>query len=402
MTVPKPLPVISRGVPAWTNDDFSGAFPASNACDAVYGGQHYWRCLTTPTANADSGTLTQAVYLAYDLSGVPSAQRQHVVVVWYNDPTTDPYNAAILSTNYFNTPASYTIDINTAAGGGSPPGSGWTTVATETNQPYHSRQYAVNLNGANWLRINITAINGSFSNNNAAINMDVHDASAGNQDNWIFYGDSITQRAFDHDDGFIPNTLPAQINAVKPAFFPLMEDGGIGGLKAADVVSNNYLATWLPLFTGRYVGLNYGTNDANAGGSPVSSFLSNMTTLVQSVIAAGKIPVIHKTICWGSAAGIAANGPTINAALASLFSSYPQIIQGPDLWTYFAANQNLISNDGIHPTDPAASTGNGYIAYRQLWASALLANAYTDHSDAPNASFHALWQQYMLPTRKRS
>src|SRR5579885_3137442 len=115
MAIPTPMPVISRGVPAWTNDDFSGAFPASNACNSSYGGQNYWRCLTTPTSNANSGTLTQAVYLAYDLSGVPSSQRQNVVVVWYNDPSTDPYNSALLVVNYFNTPCTYTIDTNTGA-----------------------------------------------------------------------------------------------------------------------------------------------------------------------------------------------------------------------------------------------------------------------------------------------
>lgn len=381
MAIPTPMPLISRGVPAFTNDDFSGAFPASAANDGIYGGQHYWRCLTAPTANADSGTLTQAVYLAYDLSGVSSTQRQNVVLAWYNDPSTDPYNSTLLSVSYFNTPTSYTIDINTGAGGGNPPGSGWSTLVTETSQPYHSRQYALSISGANWIRIRVTAINGSVSNNNCALNMDIHDAHVANADNWIFFGDSITQRGFDHDDGFINiGTLPAAINALVSSNYPLMEDGGIGGLKASDVVSNNYLATWLPLTSAKYVGLNYGTNDANAGGSPVTNFLSNMTTLVQAVITAGKIPVVHKTIPWGSATGIATNGPAINTALASLFVSFPSIIQGPDLWAYFNANQSLISGDGIHPTDPAIAQGNGYIAYRQQWVNTLVASVYSNAS----------------------
>jgi hypothetical protein len=402
MSAPTPMPVISRNCPAWTNDDFFGSFPASNACDAIYGGQHYWRCATTPAGNANSGTLTQAVYLAYDLSGVPSVQRQQVVVVWYNDPSTDPYNSQLLGVNYFNTPSSYTIDINTGAGGSAPPSTGWTTLISETNQPYHSRQYALNLNGANWIRINVTAINGSVSNNNCAINMDIHDAHVGNEDNWIFFGDSITQRGFDHDDGFIPGTLPAQINAKIPENFPLMENGGIGGLKAADIVAGNYLATWLPLFSGKYVGLNYGTNDANAGGAPVTNFLSNMTSLVNQVLAAGKIPVIHQTICWGSAPGIQQNGPTINSALASLFASFPQIIQGPDLWSYFQANQSLISADGIHPTDPAIGQGNGYVAYRQQWATSLLSSVYTARAAAPpvNTTLTARKGTIVLSMRK--
>ena len=372
MSVPAVLSLISKGVPAYTNDDFSGSFPASHANDAtVYGGQNYWRCAQTPVSNANSGTLIAPVYLAYDLSGVPSAQRQSVVLVWYNDPSTDQYNPTVLVVNYFNTPASYTIDTNTAAGG-TLPTTGWVTQATITSQPYHSRQHTIALNGANWIRINVTAINGSVSNNNCAINMDVFDASTGN-DNWIFFGDSITAQGLDHDDiNITPGILPAQITAVKSSYTPLMENGGMGGFKASDVVAGNYLATWLPLFGGKYVGLNYGTNDANAGGSDTANFLSNMTTLVNAVITAGKIPVMHKTICYGTTAGIATNGPTINANLATLFTTFPSIIQGPDLWAYFQANQSLISGDGIHPTLYA-----GYIAYRQQWASALIANAYT-------------------------
>lgn len=377
MAIPIPMPVISRNVPAFTNDDFSGAFPASHANNATYGGSDYWRCAQTPVSNANSGTLIAPVYLAYDLSGVPSAQRQNVVLVWYNDPSTDPYDSTIEATNYNNSPAAYTIDINTAAGG-SLPSSGWTTKATVTSETRHSRQHAINMAGANWIRINVTAINGSASNNNCAINMDVHDAHVANADNWIFFGDSINQRGLDHDDGFISiGTLPAVINKSVPTNFPLMEDGGMGGFKASDMVAGNYLSTWLPLFTGKYVGLNYGTNDANSGGSPVTNFLANMTTLVQAVITAGKIPVVQKTICWGSAAGIAANGPTINADLQTLFGNFPSIIQGPDLWAYFNANQSLISADGIHPTDPAAGTGNGYIAYRQQWANSLLSSVYS-------------------------
>lgn len=376
MAIPKAMPIISRNVPAWTNDDFSGSFPASNANNAIYGAQNYWRCIQTPVANANSGTLIAPVYLAYDLSGVPSAQRQNVILVWYNDPSTDPYDSQIEATNYNNSPAAYIIDINTAAGG-TLPTTGWVTKVTVSSETRHSRQHLVNMAGANWIRIQVTAINGSASNNNCALNVDVHDVHIANADNWIFFGDSITQRGFDHDDFWLPGTLPAQINAKISTNFPLMENGGLAGYKASDIVANNYLATWLPLFTGKYVGLNYGTNDADAGGAPVTNFLSNMTSLVNQVLAAGKIPVVQKSICWGSNGGIPTNGPLINADLQTLFANFPEIIQGPDLWAFFSANQNLIAADGIHPTDPAASQGNGYIYYRQLWANSLLASVYS-------------------------
>ena len=356
MTVPVAIPLISRNVPAYTNDDFSGAFPAAHANNAVYG--DYWRCATA-TVSGNSGALTQAVYLAYDLSGVASSQRKQCVVVMHNDPATGVYNPTIIANNYFNTPQAYTIDANTAAGG-SLPGSDWTTLVTVTSNAYHSRQHAVDLTGYNWIRINITAITGSASNNNAACNLDVHDAHLGNQDNWIFYGDSITQRGLDFED----TTLEAQINAALPTRYPIMECAGIGGLASADGASN--IATWLPLFSGQYVGLLYGTNDANDAsvGDPnfATTFYNSMVTMITAIIGAGKIPVMPKTITWGSTANLVANAPIINTKLALLRAAYPSSVVGPDLYAYFSANQSLISGDGIHPTDPA-----GYAAYRTLW-----------------------------------
>jgi len=353
-----PMPLISRGVPAYTNDDFSGAFPASQANDSTYG--NYWRCLTAPTGNTDSGTLTQAVYLAYDLSGVSSLTT--AVVVWYNDPSTGAYDPTLISNNSYNVPAAYTIDANSAAGG-SLPSSGWITLATVTGNVYHSRQHSVNLTGYKWVRIRITAINGSVSNNNVQINMDVHKAN-GLADDWIFYGDSIAQQGFLHTD----TTLPAQINA-QVSNFPLMEDGGIGGFTAVEGAAN--IATWLALFPGKYVGLLYGTNDANQGGTYVTNFISNMTTMINAVIGAGKTVVLPKTICWGNTTNLLANAPTINTKILTLKASFPSIILGPDLYAYFSTHQSLIDVDNIHPTLPA-----GYVAYQNLWLNFFLNSLY--------------------------
>jgi lysophospholipase L1-like esterase len=45
-------------------------------------------------------------------------------------------------------------------------------------------------------------------------------------------------------------------------------------------------------------------------------------------------------------------------------------VNGPDLWTFFSNNPNLISSDDIHPTQA------GYVAYRRQWANAMLATVY--------------------------
>lgn len=363
MAIPKAMPVISRGVPAYTNDDFSGSFPASNANNATYG--DFWRCETAPTGGTNSGTLTQAVYLALDLSGVSPKQS---VVIWYNDPSTGNYDYTLFTSNPNNLPDSYTIDANAAAGGPLPT-TGWTTLATVTGNHYHSRQHALNLTGYNWVRINVTVINGSVSNNNVALNLDVHDVSKGNQDNWMFFGDSICDQGFMHTDP----TVPAQIHDVV-ANFPLMENGGVASYLSTDGAS--HISTWLPLFTGQYVGLLYGTNDANnaAPGDPNfgPNFTAAMTTMMQDIITAGKIPVIPKTICWGKTTNIQANGPEINTRLGALASAFPSAIVGPDLWNFFFNNQSLITAADVHPTLPA-----GYAAYQQQWVNSLVQTVYS-------------------------
>lgn len=379
MAVPTPMHLISRDVPAYTNDDFFGAFPAAHANNSVYGGTNYWRCATAPVGGTDSGTLTSPVYLAYDLSGVPSTQRINMLCVWYNDPVTDVYNPSLIGQNYFNIPSDYTIE-NNAAVGGSYPAAGWSVLLTVSSNPYHSRQHQVNIAQANWIRINVTGVTGSALNNNVAINMDVFDAQASFDDTWLFLGDSITQRGLDHDDINLGPILAQQINTLIPTNLPTTENGGIGGYSAADAASN--IATWLAITPAHYIALNYGTNDANSGGILVTNFQANMTTCINAIIAAGKIPVIPK-IPWGNTAGLLANVPTLNAIIDTLYITYPSIVHGPDLYTYFNANQSLIGGDGIHPTDPA-----GYTAYRQQWASALALNVYT-----------AVGQKYLIHKR---
>jgi lysophospholipase L1-like esterase len=375
MAILQPMPLISRGVPAFTNDDFAGSFPAAHANDATYGGTDYWRCAQTPVSNANSGTLIAPVYLAYDLSGVGASQRGQVVVAWYTDVSNGAYRPDLISQNINNLAVAYTIDVNPAAGG-TLPTSGWVTKATVTGStPYHSRQHSIDMTGNNWVRINVTGITGSAANNNVALNMDVHDAHLGVQDDWIFFGDSITQRGFMHDEqGGIGNILPQQINAIRGAYFPLWECGGMGGWTATDLQPS--FATFLALFPGKYVALNMGTNDANLGGTFVTNFSSNMTNMVQQILTAGKIPVIPHIPWINTTAQAQTNVTTLNGQIDSIIAANPGTLAGPDLYAFFSTHQSEISSDGIHPTDPALAQGNGYVDYRAQWVNWATANIY--------------------------
>lgn len=342
-----PMSLISRNVPAFAS---SGYNPASDANDTSY--DTSWRSQGAPA------------WLAYDLSGAPVAKRSKVLVAWYNE--TGNYDHTIIGYNAYNMPQNYTIDVNSAPGGGNPPAAGWVTLVSVKGNHYHSREHVIDMAGNNWLRMNITATDGSVQNFDAALNMDVYDASRGVSDDWIFFGDSITAGAMGHLTlGGIPS-FAQLINAQAPDYFPAQESGGIGYLTSAD--GAKYISAWLPLFPGKFVALSYGTNDAIGCVNP-DDFYNNYVTMVQAVLKAGKIPVIPH-IPWGKQANIQQCGPALNAMIDTLYTTFPQIIQGPDLWSFFHNHQSLISQDAIHPND------DGFGEYRQVWANAMLTAVY--------------------------
>ena len=150
------MQLISRGVPAFASSEIDAV---SNANDASY--DSIWR-----------GDIPG--WIAYNLSGVPAANRARVVVGWYNDPITSPYDHPLVGEQAYNNLGDYTVQANPAADAASAPTTGWVTLAAVTGNRYHSRQHVVDLTGNNWIRLNITGSDGSAGNDDAAINLDVH------------------------------------------------------------------------------------------------------------------------------------------------------------------------------------------------------------------------------------
>jgi hypothetical protein len=355
------MPIISRNVPAFTNDNCNGGGPASNGNDADY--DSTWiTCQGAPSAASPK-------WLAYDLSGVPAAKRTDLVVGWFNDPMTSPFDHTVLGEPAYNNVGSYTIEVNPAAGGGSAPTTGWVTKVTVSANKLNSRQHLLTgLTGVNWIRIRVTASDGSSGNNGVAINFDVHDASGGANDDWIFYGDSITQDGLAHDTrvakgGTRVGTFAQLVNARAPGFFPLFQNAGIGSETSGSGAGR--VPGWLAQFPGRYVALDYGRTDAGGEAndpSIVKPFHDHMAAMIQMVLDAGKVPILP-TLPWGRDPALQANVPVLNNEIRKLATEYPKAVLGPDLYAVFNADHTLISNDNIHPTWDA-----GYAALRVAWA----------------------------------
>jgi len=360
------MTLISRGVPA--KGEGAVLYPVTNVNDADYGTEY--RC--TPTCAAD-----------LDISGVPSNQRQTVVFSWYNDANT--FQDVAEHVGAYNEPRDFTIDVNGAAGGGPAPTTGWTTVRAVTGNVYNAGQYVLKLNGANWVRMRVTAVNGSPGNHDASWQMDVASANSGLNDTWLFLGDSITNNSMTHRE---PTNWMQAINAAKSAYWPSQVNGGMSSWLTSTFLDTDphtgkpYITDFLTAFPdAHYVTINLGSNDVG-GGVPAATVLAHMETLVQDVIKAGRIPIVP-TIPSAPAScrsNLANDNPatpgTANYAIVhSLYPAYPKVVHGPDLWTYFHDNPGLISTSGApgcpHPTSPTGEND-----YRALWARTMLAEVY--------------------------
>jgi acyl-CoA thioesterase-1 len=320
-----PMRLISRGVPA-----FASSGTATNAND------------DKPNIAWSADALP--AWLAYDLSGVAAAQRRQALVAWYC--YWSDYMAP-MPTAQQQLPLDYVIELNSAAGGGAPPTTGWVEVENVAANARSARQHLVDLATANWLRMTVTR---ASDPGKVMVDLDVYSAPGGANDAWLFMGDSITymttQRAF--------SDLPALVTKIAAERVPLVVDAALGGTNTT--TAQAIIADSMAEFPGRFVVLAYGTNDH------ANEF--QMEALVQKVIAAGKTPVVPR-MPWSDQK--LSEGPLINQSIAALYVKYPEILQGPDLWAVFENQLELIPHGDVHPNS------DGQEVLRQAWAQTLAA-----------------------------
>ncbi len=323
-----PMPILSLGVPAFASSSSNTSAGPEKANDG------------NPATSWVSASLP--AWLAYDLSGASAASRQSVLVAWYAYRTEDFINTPA---PFMNLPEDYTIEINSAAGGGPAPATGWTQAATVTGNVNSGRHHLVALNGANWVRMKVTK---ASDPNNVGIDLDVHGTPSGPSDSWLFLGDSITfislPRAF--------SDLPKLVHTDKPSYYPAIIDAAIGGTSTVNAVAA--IDATMANFPGRFVALDYGTND--------KSDQFQMESLITKVIAAGKIPVVPH-MPWSDQR--LTLGPALNAQIDALYTKYPQVVRGPDLWAAFLNRTDLIPSGDVHPNSA------GQEVLRMQWAAAM-------------------------------
>ena len=326
-STPSPMPIISRDVPAFASSHEGDSTP-ENAQDG------------DPETRWVSKALP--AWLAYDLSDVPAAQRSRVLVAWYAGAALDFINEDPDPDKQL--PVDFTIESNVAAGGSAPPADGWKVVKTVTKNDRNSRQALLDLDSANWLRVKVTK---STSASEVGIDLDVHSAPNGATDSWLLMGDSITFMS----TSYLFSDLPAQVNMLAKGRWPAIIPAGIGGTNTNTAL--DALDATLEDFPGRFVTLNYGTNDHPED--------YQMEELVKRVIAAGKAPVVPH-MPW---APDSPEGPVMNAMIDAIYAKYPEVVRGPDFWAAFLNRTDLIPEGDVHPNE------EGQAIIRKEWAKAM-------------------------------
>lgn len=318
-----PMPRISDGLPSYASSGDPGAANDGNV-------QSIWSAGRLPA------------WLAYDLSRLPAAQRGRVLVAFNNFEVAAYYGEEEPPDG---PPRDYTIETHAGPGGGAPPTDGWTVRAQVRDNLYVAREHVIDIEGANWLRIHVTAATGGH----VGLDLEVYDASNGFIDGWLIMGDSISYMAFSRWISNLPTLLVERGVTDHTPFFDCAALGGTSSGHGQEVLDRA-----LPVFAGRFVTLNYGTNDNDA-----DFYHESMAALVERVLAAGKIPVIP-TVPWPND-----NDAhrmlvlELNERLEQIFDAYPDAVRGPDLHAYFQAHPELTAAGDVHPDSDAV---------RRVWA----------------------------------
>jgi hypothetical protein len=289
-------------------------------------------------------------------------------VTWWNGNTS--FDENIGSYGSYGRPSEYYIEA-------SPNGSTWTSLAHVTGNEYNGRQFVYDFTGRGYtqLRMRVVSIVGTNGGN---LTLNIHSANNNSTDSYLLLGDSITSDCWAAANDAFPNEpFGVGVHALRPNRYPVVTEGGIPGLLSSSPLSTSpygipAIRQWLNDFPAvKYVGLSYGTNDANGNVSP-STYYANMKALVQEVIAAGKTPIIP-TIVASPAANVQANAPALNTAIATLQSQYPSIIKGPDLWTLF---QGHSTSDGWFYSSLHPSLTTGCNALQNAWVNTMTSAIY--------------------------
>lgn len=278
---------------------------------------------------------------------------QDVLFIW-NNPTYSWGNDIASSDECDQTlsfPVHYTLEVSSNSTNGSD--GTWTVVETVANNTVTARGHVVDMNGASWIRMSVVQGGGSLNE------IQVFDLAAGGDDVWFFTGTSISAHTY---KGMSPaSDYATLVNADFPSFTPAMIRAGIPCINSKDVIDS--ISTLMYLAEGaKYWAIELGMSDGWDGSNGnVANFAQNL----QSIVTFCKNNGIEPVFARPPATNPVVAGWQLHADLLAAIDnivSVNDLIEGPDLYSYFLSNPQLLDDDGIHPNSDGAA------AIQQLWS----------------------------------
>lgn len=328
-----PNPLVSRGHAVTSN--MSGSNPGK-AVDGKYRDDAW--------APGDKMTDEKPAFISVDVGQGPSK----LVLNW-----TSSFDFPFNDTTYGGFGA---WRIETSADSDDGKDGTWKVAAETKGNGYRAREQSFDFTGQRWVRLAVTAKTAKTNQYGVKVDeLDLHDVSAGSEDTWFFFGDSITAFSYDREAKHQPSF--AELIAKKhPGYFPLMVNGGIGFEKSSDGLAR--LPALLKEFPDvKYWAICYGTNDAAGNSHPGPDYKSNLDGMVKLLKDNGRVPIFAKVPYSTKDHD---NIPEYNQVIDDV-TAKNGLTPGPDLYSHFKAHPDQLS-DGIHPNDA------GIVSINRLWA----------------------------------
>lgn len=352
--IAKPIPLVSVGKPVFTNStDTTNVGLLVDGKYKVNNGMAFKpMTATTPIwASVNVGTGYTKLLLTW------------------RDVGNQDYGPSLYSgTDYSSATSPTGYVIKTSADSTDGDDGTWVTAATVTDNEARSRSHLLDFTGMSWVRFEATASVEVVAGTMRVVRLDeleLHDMSAigpeDYADSWFMMGDSITKMGLDRNRG--ANEIDKLITAQRPTYSPAIITAGNGGEKMADGLRHVETEQWLKYSEGmKFVTLAYGTNDSWGSPTPVTAnFEKYLRETITILIADGRVPVLAR-IPWNT---VGSHVTDFNAVIDRLQAEF-ELPCGPDLYSWFAAHQDELGSDHIHPT----STGS--VSINQQYAQAIL------------------------------
>lgn len=324
-----PAPLVSRGAPVASNHPRAGAL-----VDGVYRGGKFW--------GGGFPTPQRPAWVALRLDG----GYRRLLLSWTSSGNHGYYDV------FYGAPSDYRLETSADSSDGAD--GHWRTVVEVRGNPVRTRAHAFDFAGQRWVRLAVTGLPDKVNRWGLWLDeIDVHDLSAGGDDIWVFFGDSVTAGVFDRAPEHQPSFAEI-VSRLHPGFFPAMVDAGIPRLRAADAVTEVERVLELNP-DARVVAVGVGSNDND----PVA-YRRDLDEVVRRIVAAGRIPVVQR-IPFQTKYRQDYVGPL--AAMVDEVAREHGLVPGPDLYAWFKARPGEL-RDTLHPDDAGA------VVMSWLWAEA--------------------------------